>query len=188
MAVTKSFGIDAIHAAFAAGCDAIGENYAQELLDKTSLQLPSIDVHFIGGIQSNKIKALAPHVTLWQSVDRESVIDELVKRAPSAEVLLQVNTTGEGTKGGVAPHGLEVLLQRASVGGLTVKGLMTIGPTDGSDAEKKAAFGLLRSLANEYGLAECSMGMSDDYAIAVECGSTMVRIGSRLFGDRHKAP
>lgn len=188
VAVTKSFGIDAIHAAFAAGCDAIGENYAQELLDKTSLQLPSIDVHFIGGIQSNKIKALAPHVTLWQSVDRESVIDELVKRAPSAEVLLQVNTTGEGTKGGVAPHGLEVLLQRASVGGLTVKGLMTIGPTDGSDAEKKAAFGLLRSLANEYGLAECSMGMSDDYAIAVECGSTMVRIGSRLFGDRHKAP
>ena len=188
VAVTKSFGIDAINAAFASGCDAIGENYAQELLDKASLHLPRVDIHFIGGIQSNKVKALAPHVALWQSVDRPSVIDELAKRAPNAEVLLQVNTTGEGTKGGVAPQALEGLLERALRGGLVVRGLMTIGPTHGSDAEKKAAFGLLRSLAVEYGVTECSMGMSGDYAIAVECGSTMVRIGSRLFGDRRITP
>jgi pyridoxal phosphate enzyme (YggS family) len=188
VAVTKSFGLDAIHAAVHARCDAIGENYAQELLDKVALQLPDIDVHFIGGIQSNKVKALAPHVALWQSVDKESVVKELAKRAPGAQVLLQVNTTGEGTKGGVAPSELELLLGQASDLGLGVRGLMTIGPTQGSDAEKRQAFVLLRSLADKYGLAECSMGMSDDYGIAVECGSTMIRIGSRLFGERRQSP
>ena len=128
VAVTKSFGLDAIHAAVHARCDAIGENYAQELLDKVALQLPNIDVHFIGGIQSNKVKALAPHVALWQSVDKESVVKELAKRAPGAQVLLQVNTTGEGTKGGVAPSELELLLGQASDLGLGVRGLMTLGP------------------------------------------------------------
>jgi PLP dependent protein len=188
VAVTKSFGIDAIHAAVHAGCDAIGENYAQELLDKVTLQLPSVDVHFIGGIQSNKVKALAPYVALWQSVDKESVVKELAKRAPGAQILLQVNTTGEGTKGGVVPTELGVLLRQASDLGLGVRGLMTIGPTHGSDEEKRQAFVLLRSLADEYGLAECSMGMSDDYGIAVECGSTMVRIGSLIFGERRRSP
>lgn len=186
VAVTKSFGIEAIYAAVHAGCDAIGENYAQELLDKVAVGLPSIDVHFIGGVQSNKVKALAPHVALWQSIDRESLVAELAKRAPGAQVLLQVNTTGEGTKGGVVPSGLGALLGNARHHGLHVRGLMTIGPTNGSDSEKKAAFELLRSLANDHELAECSMGMSDDYALAVECGSTMVRIGSRLFGERQR--
>lgn len=184
VAVTKSFGVEAIHAAVHAGCDAIGENYAQELLDKVAIGLPSIDVHFIGGVQSNKVKALAPFVALWQSIDRDSLVTELAKRAPGAQVLLQVNTTGEGTKGGVPPLGLGTLLDSARNLSLQVRGLMTIGPTNGSDSEKKAAFELLRSLADEHGLAECSMGMSDDYALAVECGSTMVRIGSRLFGER----
>ena len=186
VAVTKSFGIDAIQAAVHAGCDAIGENYAQELLDKVAVGLPSIDVHFIGSVQSNKVKALAPHVALWQSIERESVVAELAKRAPGAQVLLQVNTTGEGTKGGVVPSDLGALLESAHQHGHYVRGLMTIGPTYGSNSDKKAAFELLRSLADEYDLAECSMGMSDDYAIAVECGSTMVRIGSRLFGERHR--
>jgi hypothetical protein len=182
--VTKTFGMDALRAALHAGCDAVGENYAQELLTKAEEGLPPIDVHFIGGIQSNKIKALGPHVTLWQSVDRDSVVTELTKRVPGAAVLIQVNTTGEGTKGGVQPFELNALKTRVRESGLTLRGLMTIGPTHGSDAEKRSSFSLLHSLTKEHGLEVCSMGMSDDFELAVECGSTMVRIGSRLFGAR----
>ena len=184
VAVTKSFGVEAIHAAFKAGCDAVGENYAQELADKVALGLPSIDVHFIGALQSNKVRRVADHVALWQSVDRTSVIDELAKRSPGAAILIQVDTTGEPSKGGVTPALLDTLRTRAESQGLTVKGLMTIGPTDGTQQECEKSFEMLRRLVNEQALSVCSMGMSADYRIAVACGSTMVRVGSGLFGDR----
>jgi PLP dependent protein len=187
VAVTKSFGIEAIHAAFTAGCDAVGENYAQELADKAALGLPSIDVHFIGALQSNKVRRVAEHVALWQSVDRESVIDELGKRSPGAAILIQVDTTGEPSKGGVTPGELESIRTYAEVRGLRVTGLMTIGPTDGSVSECEKSFVLLRRLVSEHGLAVCSMGMSNDFNIAVACGSTMVRVGSGLFGARPSA-
>ena len=184
IAVTKSFGIDALRAASAAGCDGVGENYAQELLEKVRHGLPLIDVHFIGALQSNKVRSLAGHVALWQSVDRESVVDELGRRAPGASILIQVDTTGEPSKGGVTPTQLDALRVRAESRGLIVKGLMTIGPTDGTQDECEKSFGMLRHLVNEQGLSVCSMGMSADYPIAVACGSTMVRVGSGLFGDR----
>jgi hypothetical protein len=184
IAVTKSFGIDALRAASAAGCEGVGENYAQELLEKVRDGLPPIDVHFIGALQSNKVRSLAGHVALWQSVDRESVVDELGRRAPGASILIQVDTTHEPTKGGVAPELLDTLRTRAESVGLVVKGLMTIGPTDGTPQECEKSFELLRRLVNEQGLSVCSMGMSADYGIAVACGSTMVRVGSGLFGDR----
>ena len=184
IAVTKSFGIDALRAASIAGCEGVGENYAQELLEKVTVGLPSIDVHFIGALQSNKVRSLAGHVALWQSVDRESVIDELGRRAPGASVLIQVDTTQEPSKGGVTPAGLDTLRMRAESRGLIVKGLMTIGPTDGTQLECEKSFEMLRRLVNEQGLSVCSMGMSADYRIAVACGSTMVRVGSGLFGDR----
>ena len=184
VAVTKSFGIDALRAALTAGCDAAGENYAQELLEKIAEGAPSIDVHFIGALQSNKVRMLVGHIALWQSVDRDSVVDELGRRAPGATILIQVDTTGEPSKGGVTPAQLDALRARAESRGLIVKGLMTIGPTDGTQEECEKSFGMLRHLVNEQGLSVCSMGMSADYPIAVACGSTMVRVGSGLFGDR----
>ena len=184
IAVTKTFGVDAIIAARDAGCDGVGENYAQELLAKIEEGIPPIDVHFIGAVQSNKVRQLAGHVSLWQSIDRESLIVELAKRAPGARILLQVDTTGEPTKGGVDPSGLDALVQSAEAVGVQVDGLMTIGPTSGDRDECVKAFSLLRSLVDTYGLRTCSMGMSDDYELAVSCGSTMVRVGSRLFGAR----
>ena len=184
VAVTKSFGIDALRAASSAGCDAVGENYAQELLEKITVGLPSIDVHFIGALQSNKVRMLVGHIALWQSVDRDSVVDELGRRAPGATILIQVDTTGEPSKGGVTPTQLDALRVRAESRGLIVKGLMTIGPTDGTQQECEKSFGILRQLVNEQGLSVCSMGMSADYPIAVACGSSMVRVGSGLFGDR----
>lgn len=184
IAVTKTFPLAAIDAAFSAGCDGVGENYAQELADKASGGLPAIEVHFIGALQSNKVRLIAPFVTLWQTVERESVMRELGRRVPGAKVLLQVNTTQEPTKGGVAPGEVETMLSMAVSHGLDVRGLMTIGPTGGSLADQEAAFRTLRGLVDMNGLSICSMGMSDDFAVAVACGSTMVRIGSRLFGAR----
>ena len=184
VAVTKSFGLDALRAASSAGCDAVGENYAQELLKKITVGLPSIDVHFIGALQSNKVRLLAEHIALWQSVDRESVVDELGRRASGASILIQVDTTQEPSKGGVTPAQLDAIRTRAESRGLVVKGLMTIGPTDGTQQECEKSFGMLRHLVDDQGLTVCSMGMSSDYPIAVACGSTMVRVGSGLFGDR----
>jgi PLP dependent protein len=184
IAVTKTFGHDAIRAAVSAHCDAVGENYAQEVLAKVAEASIDLPVHFIGAIQSNKVRQLAPYISLWQGVDRQSVISEIGKRAPGAEILLQVNTTNEGTKSGVAPQDVESLLAAGQEAGLAVRGLMTIGPTSGDAGEAEKAFLSLRSLADSLHLPECSMGMSDDYQVAVACGSTMIRIGSRLFGPR----
>lgn len=184
IAVTKTFSVDAILAAVSAGCDGVGENYAQELLTKVEEGIPAIDVHFIGGIQSNKVRQLAAHVDLWQSVGSESVIKELGKRAPGAAILLQIDTTNEASKGGIAPAMVDHFRTTAESAGLLVRGLMTIGPTNGTIAEQQASFAHLRALTDEQGLEHCSMGMSGDYETAVGCGSTMVRIGSALFGAR----
>lgn len=186
IAVTKSFGCDAIAAAVAAGCDGIGENYAQELLEKGEANCLSGPVHFIGALQSNKIRLIAPLVSMWQSVDRSSVVTELARRAPGARILIQVNTTGEASKSGVEPAEVESLHAMARNMGLTVEGLMTLGPTHGTRESRLSAFQLLRRLADAQGLAVCSMGMSEDYREALECGSTMLRIGSALFGSRQK--
>ena len=184
IAVTKNFGPQAWDWARDAGCDAVGENYAQELLAKVEEGLPPVDIHFVGGLQSNKVKSIAPHVALWQSVDSMSVIHEIGKRAPGARVLLQVNTTGELTKGGIEPHDVPSFLDVALQAGLVVEGLMTIGPTTTGVSERQESFTSLRRMVDEMGLSVCSMGMSDDFVQAVECGSTMVRVGSRLFGQR----
>jgi pyridoxal phosphate enzyme (YggS family) len=184
IAVTKTFGHDAIRAAVAAQCDAVGENYAQEVLAKVEESPIGLPIHFIGAIQSNKVRQLAPYISLWQGVDRESVISEIGKRAPGAEILLQVNTTNEDSKSGVRPADVESLLAAGVTAGLIVRGLMTIGPTSGDLGDAEKAFLSLRSLADSLHLPECSMGMSDDYRVAVACGSTMIRIGSRLFGPR----
>lgn len=187
VAVTKTFGIDAVRAAQAAGCDAIGENYAQELVAKMAalaVDEPRPEVHFIGRIQSNKVRSLADVVDVWQSVDRASVVHEIARRAPGSRLLIQVNATGETDKGGCAPDAVEALLGEATAQGLAVLGLMTVGPTDGDTDLTRAAFAATRTLCDDLGLSVCSMGMTHDLEIAVEEGATMVRVGTALFGRR----
>jgi pyridoxal phosphate enzyme (YggS family) len=141
-------------------------------------------VHFIGQLQSNKVRALADVVDVWQTVDRASLADEIAKRAPSAHAFVQVNTTDEPDKGGCAPDATASLVEHCRERGLIVHGLMTVGPTSGDRAGTRDAFSTLRRLADELGLESCSMGMSGDFEIAIELGATHVRIGSALFGQR----
>ncbi len=185
VAVTKGFGPDAIVAAAAAGADAVGENYAQELEDKMralggSAPLP---VHFIGRIQRNKVRHLAPHVALWHSVDRVEVGAEIAKRAPGAAVLAQVNVSGEPQKGGCEPAETAALVGALRALGLDVRGLMGVAPAGPPEAARPG-FERLAELAAALSLPELSMGMSDDLEVAVECGATYVRIGRSLFGAR----
>jgi PLP dependent protein len=184
VAVTKAFGVEAVQSALDAGLADVGENYAQELLTKqAALPEPGPRWHFIGRLQSNKVRKLAPHVHLWQSVDRLALGAEIARRAPGAAVLLQVNLTGETTKGGCPPGDVAALVEGLRDLGLDVRGLMTVGPL--AEPERaRPAFRELRRLADELGLAERSMGMSADLEVAVEEGTTMVRVGSALFGPR----
>lgn len=188
VAVTKSFGVDAIEAANRAGCQAIGENYAQELLEKKDAIPPGMEVHFIGHLQTNKVRSLVGVVDIWQTVDRISLVDEIAKRSPGAQVLLQVNTTGEATKSGCSFAEVDDLLERATRAQLRPLGLMTIGPTGGDEMQCAQAFAALRGHADRLGLRECSMGMSEDWRIAVREGSTIIRLGSALFGARAPRP
>jgi pyridoxal phosphate enzyme (YggS family) len=183
--VTKGFGVDAVTAAVAAGCDAIGENYAQELLDKRAvIERLGPEVHFIGRLQRNKVRQLAGIVDVWCSLDRASAIDEVAKRAPGGRVLIQVDTTGDPGKGGCDVGETAALVDRATERGLIVRGLMTVGPTGGDGEAARPGFRRVRGLVDELGLDECSMGMSGDLVVAVEEGSTEVRIGTALFGPR----
>lgn len=184
VAVTKTFPVESWSAAAAAGCDAIGENYAQELIEKAKHGPAPLPVHFIGALQSNKVRSLAQVVSVWQGVERESVVDEIARRAPGATVMIQVNTTGEQSKSGVDPAAVGALVGYARGAGLSVSGLMTLGPTSGSDDDARRSFRMLRRLADDHGVVDCSMGMSGDYRIAVECGATVIRLGSVLFGSR----
>ena len=189
LAVTKGFGPEAIEAAVAAGCTRIGENYAQELLGKLDslreLTGARPEIHFIGQLQSRKVKALVGVVDVWQSIDRPSLVDELARRAAGspARVMVQVNVSEEPQKGGCPPSEASALVARARAAGLTVEGLMTVGPM-GPPELARPGFRRLRALATELGVRQCSMGMSEDLEVAVAEGSTMVRVGTALFGDR----
>jgi PLP dependent protein len=163
----------------------IGENYAQELLVKRPAAVAAgVAVHFIGRLQSNKVRLVADTVSVWESIDRPALVDEVARRAPGATVLLQVNTTGEGDKGGCGPDDVAGLLARATAAGLVVDGLMTVGPTEGGAEAARSGFRLVRGLVDELGLRTCSMGMTDDLAVAVKEGTTRVRLGTALFGPR----
>jgi pyridoxal phosphate enzyme (YggS family) len=190
LAVTKTFGLDAILAAAAAGCDGIGENYAQELVAKLAdaaeqgcTSLPP--VHFIGQLQSNKVRQLAPHVDVYETVDRASLAAEIAKRAPGATVLVQVRPDGDPHgKGGCSAGEAPSLVERCRDLGLLPVGLMTVGPTEGGPESARAGFRAVRALVDELGLSVCSMGMTADLEVAVQEGSTQVRVGSALFGPR----
>jgi hypothetical protein len=186
VAVTKGFGPDAVVAADAAGCTMIGENYAQELLAKLVGLAAHPAVHFIGRLQSNKVRALAGTVAVWESVDRSSLAAGIARRVPGARVLVQVDATGEPGKGGCPPDEVEALVEHAVELGLAVDGLMTVGPTSAERASTAAAFAVTRRLVDRLGLATCSMGMSADLDLALDAGTTRVRLGSAIFGPRRR--
>jgi pyridoxal phosphate enzyme (YggS family) len=183
LAVTKGFGPDAVEAALAVGLPAVGENYAQELLDKAAALDAQPEWHFIGRLQSNKVRLLADRVVCWQSVDRTSLVDEIARRAPGARILVQVNASGEAQKGGAVPADVPDLVARGRDAGLDVAGLMAVGVLGDADATERA-FHEVVGLADELSLPERSIGMTDDLELAVRAGSTMVRIGRALFGAR----
>jgi PLP dependent protein len=185
LAVTKGFGADAVAAARACGLTEVGENYSQELLEKAPGP-PGTRWHFLGTVQRNKVRDLAPVVAVWQSVSRLVEGERIAQLAPGAEVLIQVDCTGLPRRNGCVPDEVAALVAALSRLALQVRGLMTVAPPEAVAAGR--AFGQVGQLADSLGLPERSMGMSDDLELAVAAGSTMVRIGRALFGDRLVGP
>jgi hypothetical protein len=185
VAVTKGWDATAISAAVAAGASAIGENYAQELASKRdAIAAAQPEVHFIGRLQTNKVRLVATLVDRWSSVDRDALVDVIARHAPGARVLIQVDPFGTDGKGGCQPAAAAPLARRATDAGLIVEGLMTVGSVDASPDELGAGFAHVRALCDDLGLGVCSMGMTADLEIAVAAGSTEVRVGTALFGPR----
>jgi PLP dependent protein len=187
IAVTKGHGLDAVQEAVDAGLSDLGESYAQELVVKAEQLEADVRWHFIGGIQRNKVRLVAPFVHLWQSVDRLSLAAEISRRAPGAAVLVQVNVTGLEHQSGCPPERVASVVEGCTDLGLDVRGLMAIGP-QGRDDVVRAGFRQVRELADRLGLPERSMGMSGDLEAAVAEGSTMIRVGTALFGPRGGTP
>jgi len=185
VAVSKTFGPDAIDAAVSAGVVNVGENYAQELADKIPKISSAPTVHFIGRLQRNKIRRIAAFVDVWQSVDRGEVAVEIAKRSPGAKVMVQVDISGEESKGGCAVDQIESVMATAVDHGLDVIGLMGVALL-AQPAAARPGFALLRRLVDRYELQHCSMGMSGDLEVAIDEGSTMVRVGSDIFGSRSR--
>jgi PLP dependent protein len=189
VAVTKGFGNDVIEAARRAGLEDLGENYAQELVAKAEVAATHpvgprpVRWHFLGSPQRNKMAALAPLVALWQGIDRAAVVDRLARLRPAAPILVQVNVTGDPAKAGCAVDEAPGLVERARRAGLDARGLMCVGPA-GDPVGTRRCFAALAAQARAIGVDEVSMGMSDDFEVAVAEGSTMVRLGRVLFGPR----
>jgi pyridoxal phosphate enzyme (YggS family) len=179
VAATKTVDLARVQQVIDAGVVDVGENRAQELLAKTAAV--GARWHFLGRLQRNKVRQLAPWVTCWQSVDRAELGAEIARRAPGARVLVEVNLGEEPQKGGCAPAAVPALVDELRADGLDVVGLMTV-PPHGDDP--RPWFARLRELSEAEGLPELSMGMTDDFDLAVEEGATMVRVGRALFGPR----
>jgi pyridoxal phosphate enzyme (YggS family) len=194
VAVTKTHGPDAVQAAWDAGLKDVGENRVQEAVEKMdALPLPT-RWHLIGHLQRNKVKHLT-RFHLLQSLDRASLADAVQSLGAASgraiDALVQVNTAGEETKGGYEPGELAREAERlAGLSAIRVRGVMVMAPFDAPEAELRRVFGAGRSAletvraAGHAGATELSMGMSNDYEIAVEEGATIVRLGTVLFGTR----
>jgi pyridoxal phosphate enzyme (YggS family) len=190
VAVSKTQPAEAIREAYAAGQRDFGENYAQEWREKADALADLADLrwHFVGGLQTNKVKYLAGRVFLVHAVDREELARELSKRfgqkGATARVLLEVNTGGEATKGGVPPAEAPALAAAVrALPGVDLRGLMCMPPPED---DPRPHFRVLRELRDRLGLAELSMGMSADWEAAIEEGATIVRVGTAIFGARER--
>ena len=192
VAVTKGFPISVVESALAVGIRHIGENRVQEAGTKIPPLRDRATWHLVGHLQRNKVRKALGLFDVIQSLDSHRLAEELQKRAEQADrtvdVLVEVNTSGEATKFGVAPGELYAVLDGVqTLSRLKLRGLMTVGPLVRDPEEARPAFRLLRELAEGYDrapLRELSMGMSGDFEVAVEEGATTVRIGSALFGPR----
>jgi pyridoxal phosphate enzyme (YggS family) len=193
VAVTKTVGIDDIRSALTAGISDFGENRVQEFLGKYGL-FPDASWHFIGTLQTNKVKDVVGRACLIHSVDSLHLLEEIGKRAQAAglvqRVLLQVNVSGEGSKHGFDCSDVrEALIEASHLPNVEVRGLMTMAPF-GRPEDARWVFRELRELRdslremplNSVELNELSMGMSNDFRVAVEEGSTIVRVGGAIFG------
>lgn len=193
MAVTKTVPYRRVNLAVSEGVTLLGENRVQEYLEKRDFYDKSAEVHFIGHLQSNKVKYIIDSVKLIHSVDSVKLASEIDRQAAKAgvvmDVLLEVNIGGEDTKSGVSPEGLrELVYEIGDMKNIRVKGLMTIPPPGESEKSFYEMNGLFSDLKSERfenaDMEILSMGMSADYALAVKYGSNIVRIGSGIFGAR----
>jgi pyridoxal phosphate enzyme (YggS family) len=198
LGVTKTFGIKSIREAIEAELFDFGENYAQEFLEKRSqVSDERVRWHFIGHLQSNKVKYVAGHVHLIHSVDNDRLAGELQKNGEkygrSFDILIEVHTTDEATKYGVPPEGTLDLVKRiAKFSRVSVRGLMTMGPFSDDPNDSRPSFQQLTALRarieregiGNVSMRHLSMGMSHDFEVAIEEGSTIVRVGTAIFGER----
>jgi pyridoxal phosphate enzyme (YggS family) len=195
LAVSKTWGTDAVRQAYAAGQTAVGENYIQEAVDKiTALRDLPLQWHCIGPIQSNKTRLVAEHFDWVHSVDRLKIAQRLSEQRPAElpplQVCIQVNVDGGDNKSGVSPQDLPALAQAvAALPRLQLRGLMTIPEPAETDAQMRAVHRQAKDLfekmrAQGLPLDTLSMGMSADMAAAIAEGSTMVRVGTAIFGQR----
>ena len=183
VAVTKTFGPEAVAAAMAAGITDVAENYAAELVEKhDALDGAGCSWHFLGRLQRNKLAKLAPRVSVYQSVEDPAAPAAIAARAPGARCYVQVDVAGLPGRAGCRPAGAAEVVAAARDAGLGVEGLMCVASPDPDLAFGE--FAGLRRLADELGLEGCSMGMSGDFEAACRAGSTMLRLGTILFGQR----
>jgi PLP dependent protein len=193
IAVTKTHGPEAVHAAWQAGVLDVGENKVQEALGKMAAVDVPVRWHLIGHLQRNKVRDL-DHFALVHSIDRASLADAVsafgIARRRSVDALVQVNVAGEETKGGFAPVDLPAESERfVARAGLRITGVMTMAPLGADERMARHVFQgarVARDLLVSAGhpAFDLSMGMSNDYELAVEEGATMIRLGTVLFGER----
>ncbi len=188
VAVSKGHPAAAIREAHAAGQRHFGENYVQEWRDKAEAlaDLGDLAWHFVGSLQTNKVKYLVGRVALVHAVDRLDLAREISRRSVQAgavtRVLVEVNVAAEPSKAGCPPAEVPALVAAArALPGLDLRGLMCIPPARG---DPRPHFGALREMRRQLALADLSMGMSADYQAAIEEGSTIVRVGTAIFGER----
>lgn len=195
IAVSKTFGADAVAAAHACGQRVFGENYVQEAVDKiVALASLGLEWHFIGPIQSNKTRQIAENFAWVHSVDRAKIAERLSAARPDAlaplQVCIQINIGDENTKSGVAPADAPALARAiAALPRLKLRGLMTIPPASDDPAQQRRYFAELRKLKEQLAMAgvaldTLSMGMSADLEAAIAEGATLVRVGTAIFGQR----
>jgi hypothetical protein len=189
VAVTKVFPAEVIRQAYALGLRDFGENYVQEFESKYPqvVDLKDARFHLIGHLQSNKARRAAEIFHIIQTVDSEKLSRRLNDASRSLEVMLEVKLSPEQAKSGVSPADLPALIETVRrLPQLRLLGLMTMPPWSDNPEDSRPYFQRLRSLAEQHGLAELSMGMSHDFEVAIEEGATMIRVGTALFGRRVK--
>jgi pyridoxal phosphate enzyme (YggS family) len=180
LVAVKYVGVEDIETLAQAGVTLVGENRAQDLIEKVTRAPGRLRWHFIGALQSRKVRLIVDHVELIHSVASDSVLRELERHAPPGfRILVEVNVAGEQGKAGIEPRELDAFIARSPV---AVVGLMTMPPLAADPERSRVHFAALAELARERGLTTLSMGTSQDFEVAVEEGATIVRIGTILFG------